>query len=1327
MTSKPLSHNAYSVGWICALSEERTAATAMLDERHDPLPMSNPHDANSYTLGAVGKHNVVLVCLPEGEIGTNSAASVIMQLVNSFPSIKFGLLVGIGGEELAKKWPRLASKYTWNDVLTDTLFVPENAKPTNNAWQTIATLMGYLPGYKEPKLIRRTNNADAEVMDDERTPGDPEIHYGLIASGNQVIKDGSMRDEINARSGGKVLCVEMEAAGMMNNFPRLVIRGICDYADSKKNDHWHGYAAGIAAAFTKELLQIVRPAEIDGEPSARDVLNQVYQSVGHIQLKMDQVEEKQILDWLTPTDYGSLHSDYSKRFNLELGSGSSNEDDSKIGLRVATIHSYVYLNYNRQEDQDVQKLLASLLKQLAGGCHPLPESTKELYNEHLRGRTRESLEELKTDLRRVITKYSEVFIILDALDECQYFELNLFLSTLFELQKEHVMRILTTSRPIPEIMDWFDTLNSIKLQIRAKARDVTKYIDAHIDRSPKVARESPTLRNEIKSDISEATDGMFLLAQIYLVLLQDKTTVSDIRKQLVIFKSRNTENKGDRKGKILAYAYEQAIDRIRNQKEGIRNLAMRALAWVTLARRQITTSELRHALATQQGMTTLSHDDLPDLADIVSACVGLLTVDEESRIIRPVHYTTHEYLEQTHSCWFPSAEESILRSCLTCLLFDVFESGSCQSDEAFEHRIRSFPLFHYAANHWECHLSHNTGAMEDVIHFLESQPNVEASMQARFFEKQHPLHHNYSQNFPSGMTGLHASAVLGLTEAPKLLLGRGHGPDAIDDYKFTPLSCASFYGHEAVAELLVCAGANLEVKDLRVGRTPLIQAAAEGHEAVVKLLIEKGGDVNAQDGVGRTPLSVAAFYKHKTVIELLSQSDGTIDAKDSFGKASLFYSTGLRAMNMFPWVGAKEKPNVTQNNTPSKPNDVDIHQLMESGADLSAKDDGGRTPLSHAAEFGELDIVQSLIETNKVDVNEADGETGMTPLHWAVVNGHLSVVELLVSAGAQLEMKEMQYQMTALVLVIHHKQKPIFDLLLQKDANVHVSDVTSETTLYHAARWGELAVIQQLIDRGVDVNARIADSYTAIFQSIRQGNLGAVKLLVEKGADVDASTQDGYTPLHCAAIGNIDITRMLVERGADVNAKHDGHTALPLAVVTGNIDIVRLLVQAGADVDVRVHHSATPLMMSPWYNLYDIIQPLVDLGADVNATDKLGNSPLLYAIFADNVRMVELLVGMEDIDVNSPDPEGKTPIYFAKCLKRHRIIKTLLESVAFSFKKKENIVHPKDGEMMMVVQRYFMPLQRCDGEAIVELMMDAVDVRSPDATGMTPTAFASNV
>ena len=79
------------------------------------------------------------------------------------------------------------------------------------------------------------------------------MHYGTIASGNQVMRSAAERDRVSAELGG-VLCFEMEAAGLMNSFPCLVIRGICDYADSHKNKRWQPYAAATAACYAKELL-----------------------------------------------------------------------------------------------------------------------------------------------------------------------------------------------------------------------------------------------------------------------------------------------------------------------------------------------------------------------------------------------------------------------------------------------------------------------------------------------------------------------------------------------------------------------------------------------------------------------------------------------------------------------------------------------------------------------------------------------------------------------------------------------------------------------------------------------------------------------------------------------------------------------------------------------------------------------------------------------------------------------------------------------------------------------------------------------------------------
>jgi nucleoside phosphorylase len=108
----------------------------------------------------------------------------------------------------------------------------------------------------------------------KRRPRDMRVHYGLIASGNQVIKDAIFRDRLNKDLGGNILCVEMEAAGLMNSFPCIVIRGTCDYADSHKNKDWQEHAAAVAAAFAKELLEYVQPSDVDGERPVRDILSQ---------------------------------------------------------------------------------------------------------------------------------------------------------------------------------------------------------------------------------------------------------------------------------------------------------------------------------------------------------------------------------------------------------------------------------------------------------------------------------------------------------------------------------------------------------------------------------------------------------------------------------------------------------------------------------------------------------------------------------------------------------------------------------------------------------------------------------------------------------------------------------------------------------------------------------------------------------------------------------------------------------------------------------------------------------------------------------------------
>lgn len=294
----------YTVGWICALPIELAAAQEMLDERDEAIP--DDDDFIIYTLGRIDVHNVVLACLPAGNTGTQSAATVAARMRSRFKSIRFGLMVGIGGGV-----PSIELDIRLGDVVISQPYqqhggvVQYDFGKTGTGGNTIRTgwlnapppvllsavveqrarhmrqesvMETYLLPFKRLQNFNRevagadvlfeatydhVGKSTCEICSDEkqvrraeRKNTGAQLHYGTIASGNQVMKDGVTRDKISKELGG-VMCFEMEAAGLMNDFPCLVIRGVCDYADSHKNKKWQPYAAATAAVCAREILSIV--------------------------------------------------------------------------------------------------------------------------------------------------------------------------------------------------------------------------------------------------------------------------------------------------------------------------------------------------------------------------------------------------------------------------------------------------------------------------------------------------------------------------------------------------------------------------------------------------------------------------------------------------------------------------------------------------------------------------------------------------------------------------------------------------------------------------------------------------------------------------------------------------------------------------------------------------------------------------------------------------------------------------------------------------------------------------------------------------------------
>lgn len=340
---------------------------AVLDERHgQPSNFRKPDtDTNNYIWGRIGEHTIVLVSCPMKMTGKVSAATVALSMVRTIPSIRFCLMVGIGGGvpypdkapddqvrlgdvvvsvpsgttggvvqyDLGKVEIKNGESYFRRTgqldnpprsllaVLNTFEAERDESKLQRSIESTLANVdsrtkrLSSYPGAADDRLFpasyahqqspswhstllfwsaRATSQLDMSPTeclhcdlrhtvnrDNRDSPNIPRIHYGLIASGDRVIKDARTRDAIVAHlqeeNVGECLCFEMEAAGLMNSFPCLVIRGISDYADSHKNDKWHNYAALVAAVFAKELLSSVPVPEVESERHASEVVEEVLQ------------------------------------------------------------------------------------------------------------------------------------------------------------------------------------------------------------------------------------------------------------------------------------------------------------------------------------------------------------------------------------------------------------------------------------------------------------------------------------------------------------------------------------------------------------------------------------------------------------------------------------------------------------------------------------------------------------------------------------------------------------------------------------------------------------------------------------------------------------------------------------------------------------------------------------------------------------------------------------------------------------------------------------------------------------------------------------------
>ncbi|RYP31088.1 hypothetical protein DL767_005932 [Monosporascus sp. MG133] len=792
-TKLQLANGDYTVGWICAITTEYVAARAFLDKEHGRPEYQSPNDNNDYTLGEIGKHNVVIAVLPDGEYGTASAASVARDMLRSFPNIRIGLMVGIGGGAPSPK----------HDIRLGDIVVSTPSDGNGGVFQydfgkTIQDRVFRATGFlDQPPTVLRTAVSGLKAQYESDGHDLEEVIDITLQKKSRLRKKYNRPDTSTDRL--------YRADAVHNN------QGCCATAT---NDD------------TSKLVSRLARTEDEDNPAIHYGLiasaNQLMKDAS-----INRKEDLEVLDWITPVDYGRQQSDFLRKRQPRTGQWLLDSEEyqtwlkrskqtlycpgipgaGKTILTSAVVHdlttrfqndpavniAYIYCNFRRKDEQKIDDLLASVLKQLAQDQTPLPKSVKDLYDQHKQKRTQPSLGEIMKVLFTAAAMCSRLFIVIDALDECQVSDgcRSKFLRELFNLQATTAANIFATSRP------------------------------------------SLDVENEFKH------------SQLYLDSLQDKTSPREMYDGLEnLQKQAQPAVTEDQKLEVLAQAYEDAMERIEGQREGFRSLAKKVLSWIVYAKRPLTTLEVQHALAVRVGDQQLDMDNLREIEDMISVCAGLVTIDKETGIIRLVHYTTQEYFERTQSKWFPDAQTNITAICTTYLSFQPFQSGFAQTDVVFEDRLESNPFYDYAGHNWGHH-ARLASTCQDVLSFLQKQTHVEASCQALLASKRYTTHSNFSQEVPKRMTGLHLAVYFGLEEAVKAIAGK-YALDVKDSYGRTPLWYAAERGHKTIVQQLLEKGADTEAKD-EDGRTSLLYAAENGYEAIIQQLLENGADTEAKD------------------------------------------------------------------------------------------------------------------------------------------------------------------------------------------------------------------------------------------------------------------------------------------------------------------------------------------------------------------------------------------------------------------------------------------------------------------------------------------------
>ncbi|KAI6772979.1 hypothetical protein HG530_003937 [Fusarium avenaceum] len=693
----PASYERYTIAWICALPKEMIAAQAVLDDIHEPLPRKK-NDNNSYILGSIGCHSIAIACLPSNEYGTNNAVNVLTNLTRTFTSIYLGVMVGIGGGV-----PRENFDIRLGDIVVGTRVVQHDLGKIIERGQiqhtavpkTLAHIIGKAlshlqaehqphssriplileekfreyPDYAHPATADRLFSStyqhssqaprcdkcspSALVQRSERSSNNPYIYYGTIASGNQVMKNSTVRDTV--AQAVDAICFEMEAAGLNDICPCLTIRGICDYSDSHKSKEWQEYAAATAAAFAREFIEKLPPTEEVLASTPESLLQQDYwlQNEKHNKCLQDLRETdpcddksriegtkggllKDAYRWVLKNDkFQEWHNASQGQLLWIKGDPGKGKTMLLCGLinelekEHGSFLSYFFCQATEARLSNATAVLRGLIYRLVVQRPPLISYIEEKYD-HTGKQLFEDGNAWQA-LSKIFMEMLEdpildgVILIVDALDECSTNQEKL----LDLIVRSSNIKWIVTSRNWLEIEQVLDhSMQKVRLNLELHQDSVCEAIEAFIeykvDQLAKEKQYDAELKSDVKNFLAENADGTFLWVALAFQELADSK----------VLRKGHTRRRLKSIPKGLDPLYGRMMEKISSSEDA--EICREILALVSVVYRPVTLAELKTLLGSHY------EDDFDELPQIIGCCGSFLTIRGDA--IYFLHQSAKDFL-----------------------------------------------------------------------------------------------------------------------------------------------------------------------------------------------------------------------------------------------------------------------------------------------------------------------------------------------------------------------------------------------------------------------------------------------------------------------------------------------------------------------------------------------------------------------------------------------------------------------------------------------------------------------------------------------------------